>query len=200
MQAGAKGPRQPWHDLHCRIDGPAAYDVLKNFEQRWRKATKWRDRFRRVSHWKDDALIKLERISWILSPSRNVPNDHPTLWVSKEEDPENWHVQVVMLPFKFYFFVKIILKFSGVVDVFFLTMQVFRSIDSGSLKGFPSDSKEASKQVSQHLYFLSSTAMMENILIASLGIFSKVLALLMLVLFLPFSLVLYCFKTVTGTN
>ncbi|PAN13616.1 hypothetical protein PAHAL_2G351300 [Panicum hallii] len=115
FSAGAKGPRQPWHDLHCRIDGPAAYDVLKNFEQRWRKATKWRDRFRRVSHWKDDALIKLERISWILSPSPNVPNDHPTLWVSKEEDPENWHVQV------------------------------FRSIDSGSLKGFPSDSKEASK-------------------------------------------------------
>ncbi|KAF8759380.1 hypothetical protein HU200_010423 [Digitaria exilis] len=116
FSAGSKGPRQPWHDLHCRIDGPAAYDVLKNFEQRWRKATKWRDRFRKVSHWKDDALIKLERISWILSPSPNVPNDHPSLWVSKEEDPENWHVQV------------------------------FRSIDSGSLKGFPSDCKEASNQ------------------------------------------------------
>ena len=90
------------------------------------------------------------------------------------------------------------MKFSGVVNVFFLTLQVFRSIDSGSLKGFPSDSKEASKQVSQHLYFLSSTAMMENILI--LGMFSKVLALLMLVFILPLSLVLYCFKTVTGTN
>ncbi|ONM61199.1 phospholipase D11 [Zea mays] len=115
FSAGAKGPRQPWHDLHCRIDGPAAYDVLTNFEQRWRKATKWRDRFRRVSHWKDDALIKLERISWILSPSPNVPNNHPSLWVSKEEDHENWHVQV------------------------------FRSIDSGSLKGFPSDCKAASK-------------------------------------------------------
>ncbi|KAJ1290643.1 hypothetical protein BS78_02G260500 [Paspalum vaginatum] len=114
--AGAKGPRQPWHDLHCKIDGPAAYDVLKNFEQRWRKATKWRDRFRKVSHWKDDALIKLERISWILGPSPSVPDDHPSLWVSKEEDPENWHVQV------------------------------FRSIDSGSLKGFPSDSKQSSNQ------------------------------------------------------
>ncbi|KAK3129562.1 hypothetical protein QOZ80_6BG0481700 [Eleusine coracana subsp. coracana] len=114
--AGAKGPRQPWHDLHCRIDGPAAYDVLKNFEQRWRKATKWRSRFKSVSHWKDDALIKLERISWILSPSPTVPNDHTSLWVSKEGDPENWHVQV------------------------------FRSIDSGSLKGFPSNCKEASKQ------------------------------------------------------
>ena len=28
------GPRQPWHDMHCRLDGPAAYDVLENFEQR----------------------------------------------------------------------------------------------------------------------------------------------------------------------
>ena len=54
------------------------------------------------------------------------------------------------------------------VDVFFLTMQVFRSIDSGSLKGFPSDSKEASKLVSQLLYFLSSSVMSENILIVSL--------------------------------
>jgi phospholipase D1/2 len=101
MQAGAKGPRQPWHDLHCRIEGPAAYDVLKNFEQRWRKASKWRSRFKSVSQWKDDALIKLERISWILSPSATVQNDHPSLWVSKEGDCENWHVQVFMLPSNF---------------------------------------------------------------------------------------------------
>jgi phospholipase D1/2 len=97
MQGTTKGPRQPWHDLHCKIDGPAAYDVLKNFEQRWRKATKFRNRFRKVTRWKDDALIKLERISWILSPSPNVPNDHVSLRVSKEEDPENWHVQVLAL-------------------------------------------------------------------------------------------------------
>ncbi|KAK4753916.1 hypothetical protein SAY87_002020 [Trapa incisa] len=31
------GPRQPWHDIHCRIEGPAAWDVLMNFEQRWEK-------------------------------------------------------------------------------------------------------------------------------------------------------------------
>ncbi|XP_010266912.1 PREDICTED: phospholipase D delta [Nelumbo nucifera] len=108
--AETKGPRQPWHDLHCKIEGPAAYDVLKNFEQRWRKATKWTEfgkRFKRVSRWDDDALIKLERISWILSPSPYIANDDPILWVSKEGDAENWHVQV------------------------------FRSIDSGSVKGFP---------------------------------------------------------------
>ncbi|PQQ14260.1 phospholipase D beta 1 [Prunus yedoensis var. nudiflora] len=33
-------PRQPWHDLHSKIDGPAAYDVLTNFEERWLKASK----------------------------------------------------------------------------------------------------------------------------------------------------------------
>ncbi|GBG88555.1 hypothetical protein CBR_g48024 [Chara braunii] len=34
------GPRQPWHDIHCRIEGPAAFDVLKNFEQRWLKSAR----------------------------------------------------------------------------------------------------------------------------------------------------------------
>ncbi|KAJ9703829.1 hypothetical protein PVL29_005203 [Vitis rotundifolia] len=115
--AGSKAPRQPWHDLHCKIEGPAAYDVLINFEQRWKKATKWTEfglHLKKISHWHDDALIKIDRISWILSPRSSsdddvtsVPKDDPSLWVSKEDDPENWHVQV------------------------------FRSIDSGSLKGFP---------------------------------------------------------------
>ncbi|GAV56681.1 C2 domain-containing protein/PLDc domain-containing protein/PLD_C domain-containing protein/PLDc_2 domain-containing protein [Cephalotus follicularis] len=119
FSAGTKAPRQPWHDLHCKIEGPAAYDVLSNFEQRWRKATKWSEfgrRFKRVTHWHDDALIKLERISWILSPNPSIPNDDPSLWVSMEDDPENWHVQV------------------------------FRSIDSGSVKGFPKDVYQAEVQ------------------------------------------------------
>ncbi|KAL3505442.1 hypothetical protein ACH5RR_035283 [Cinchona calisaya] len=117
--AGTKGPRQPWHDLHCKIEGPAAYDVLTNFEQRWRKATKWSEfgrRFKKITHWHDDALIKIERISWIISPSSSVPHDDSSLWVTKEDDPENWHVQV------------------------------FRSIDSGSLKGFPKNVTEAEAQ------------------------------------------------------
>lgn len=134
--AGAKAPRQPWHDLHSRIEGPAAYDVLINFEQRWKRATKWTERlhFKRVSRWSDDALIKIDRISWILSPdipelkdskvgtfirstdgtlshSKDkvavtiIPEDDPKLWVSTDED--TWHVQIM------------------------------RSIDSGSVRGFP---------------------------------------------------------------
>ncbi|GAB2243586.1 hypothetical protein Droror1_Dr00023714 [Drosera rotundifolia] len=116
---GTIGPRQPWHDLHCKIEGPAAYDVLTNFEQRWRKARKWSQlgrRFRQIRHWHDDALLKVDRISWILSPSPSIPSDDPRLWVCKEDDPESWHVQV------------------------------FRSIDSGSVKGFPKDVQQAEAQ------------------------------------------------------
>ncbi|KAK7840809.1 phospholipase d delta [Quercus suber] len=103
--AGTKSPRQPWHDLHCRVEGPAAYDVLINFEQRWKKATKWKEfglSFKRVSHWHDDALLKIDRIAWILSPapsikedgSTSIQPDDPTLWISSEDDPESWHVQM----------------------------------------------------------------------------------------------------------
>ncbi|KAL3723680.1 hypothetical protein ACJRO7_035793 [Eucalyptus globulus] len=138
--AGVEAPRQPWHDLHCRIEGPAAYDVLINFEQRWRKATRWKDFSLFVKgkkHWHDDSLLKIGRISWILSPPSTdlhdstrslskenrherttvVPEDNPDLYVSKEDDHNNWHVQI------------------------------FRSIDSGSVKGFPKKKKEvAGKQ------------------------------------------------------
>ncbi|OIV98260.1 hypothetical protein TanjilG_14849 [Lupinus angustifolius] len=34
------GPREPWHDIHCRLEGPVAWDVLINFEQRWKKQGK----------------------------------------------------------------------------------------------------------------------------------------------------------------
>ncbi|KAF4377567.1 hypothetical protein G4B88_006847 [Cannabis sativa] len=124
--AGTKAPRQPWHDLHCRIDGPAAYDVLINFEQRWRKSTKWTGTVfcKKVAHWHDDSMIKIGRISWILSPSMPesktskdkaavtiVPEDDKKLWVST--DNESWHVQIM------------------------------RSIDQGSVKGFPKVVKDA---------------------------------------------------------
>ncbi|KAL8260997.1 hypothetical protein R6Q59_025046 [Mikania micrantha] len=119
FSSGLKGPRQPWHDLHCKIDGPAAHDVLKNFEQRWKKATKWSrvgQQVKKISPWHDDSLFKIERIPWILCPSSRVPNDDPSLWVLKEEDTERWHVQI------------------------------FRSIDSGSLEGFPKDTQVAESQ------------------------------------------------------
>mmetsp|Transcript_27391 Transcript_27391/g.76542 ORF Transcript_27391/g.76542 Transcript_27391/m.76542 type:complete len:576 (+) Transcript_27391:41-1768(+) len=29
------GPRQPWHDIHCKLFGRVAMDVAQNFEERW---------------------------------------------------------------------------------------------------------------------------------------------------------------------
>jgi len=31
------GPREPWHDIHARVEGPAARDILQNFIDRWSK-------------------------------------------------------------------------------------------------------------------------------------------------------------------
>nr|GEW04037.1 phospholipase D delta [Tanacetum cinerariifolium] len=125
FSAGTKAPRQPWHDLHCKIDGHAAYDVLLNFEQRWRKAANWTQILIRMARSKVDKLLKIDRIPWMLSPKYQippnrdhtiVPEDDPLLHVSNEDDPDSWHVQI------------------------------FRSIDSMSLKGFPKNVDVAQEQ------------------------------------------------------
>ncbi|KAI9107264.1 hypothetical protein K1719_021652 [Acacia pycnantha] len=114
--SSTSGPREPWHDLHCKVEGPAAYDILTNFEQRWRKAKKWRNlRLNKVTNWNDDALLRLDRISWIATPAIGVDKD-TSVYVTQEKDPESWNVQV------------------------------FRSLDSGSVKGFPKDAMEAKAQ------------------------------------------------------
>ncbi|KAF5732990.1 Phospholipase D beta 1 isoform 1 [Tripterygium wilfordii] len=97
-------PREPWHDLHCKIDGPAAYDVLTNFQDRWLKAAKPKG-IKKLKMSYDDSLLRIERIPDILGVS-----DVPCV---SENEPEAWHVQI------------------------------FRSIDSNSVKGFPKDPREA---------------------------------------------------------
>ncbi|KAL8153275.1 hypothetical protein V2J09_011035 [Rumex salicifolius] len=100
-------PREPWHDLHCKIDGPAAYDVLTNFEERWLKAAKPRG-IKKLKTSYDDALLKIDRMDDIVGIS-----DAPSL---SEDNPEAWHVQI------------------------------FRSIDSNSVKDFPKNPKDASSK------------------------------------------------------
>ncbi|KAL3619342.1 Phospholipase D beta 1 [Castilleja foliolosa] len=100
-------PREPWHDLHCKIDGPAAYDVLRNFEERWLKASK-PSGLQKIKASSDDSLLKLERIPDVLGIDEAS--------AQRAGDPEGWHVQV------------------------------FRSIDSNSVKGFPKDPKEATNK------------------------------------------------------
>ncbi|XP_043700974.1 phospholipase D alpha 1 isoform X2 [Telopea speciosissima] len=67
------GPREPWHDIHCRLEGPVAWDVLYNFEQRWRKQGG------------KDLLVQLRDLGDIIIPPSPVmfPEDH-----------ETWNVQL----------------------------------------------------------------------------------------------------------
>ncbi|KDP25544.1 hypothetical protein JCGZ_20700 [Jatropha curcas] len=103
-ETGVGCPREPWHDLHSKIDGPAAYDILTNFEERWSKASKPHGLQKlKASH--DDALLRIERIPEILGIAEASSQ--------ADNDPESWHTQV------------------------------FRSIDSNSVKGFPDDPKDA---------------------------------------------------------
>lgn len=81
-------PRQPWHDLHSRIDGPAAYDILTNFEERWLKASKPHG-LQKLKTSYDDSLLKMERIPDIIG-MENVPS-------LSEDNPESWNVQVKFL-------------------------------------------------------------------------------------------------------
>ncbi|KAE8654565.1 Phospholipase D alpha 1 [Hibiscus syriacus] len=67
------GPREPWHDIHCKLEGPVAWDVLYNFEQRWQKQVV------------TDVLIpqsKLDEI--VIQPTR----------IMSSTDPETWNVQL----------------------------------------------------------------------------------------------------------
>jgi phospholipase D1/2 len=87
------GPREPWHDIHCRVEGPAARDVLDNFEQRWRKQGGG-----------DSLLVELPRRSAVREES------------AAGQSAESWNVQV------------------------------FRSIDSSAVAGFPEAPEEAARR------------------------------------------------------
>ncbi|ERN03744.1 phospholipase D alpha 1 [Amborella trichopoda] len=67
------GPREPWHDIHSRVEGPIAWDVLYNFEQRWRKQGG------------KDLLVQLRDLSDIIIPPS------PVMF---PEDRETWNVQL----------------------------------------------------------------------------------------------------------
>ncbi|GBG62241.1 hypothetical protein CBR_g29848 [Chara braunii] len=88
------GPRQPWHDIHAKLEGPIAWDVLENFQQRWRK---------QASLYNTDLLP-------IGTPGSVIPGARP---VTSDDDPDTWQVQL------------------------------FRSIDTESVYGFPESPREA---------------------------------------------------------
>ncbi|KMT12174.1 hypothetical protein BVRB_5g101220 [Beta vulgaris subsp. vulgaris] len=99
-------PREPWHDLHSQIDGPAAYDVLANFEERWLRASK-PSGLQKMKRSYDDHLLKVDKVPDIIGREEAINHSN--------NDRESWHVQI------------------------------FRSIDSNSVKGFPKDPRDGTK-------------------------------------------------------
>ncbi|KAK8948712.1 Phospholipase D alpha 1 [Platanthera zijinensis] len=68
------GPREPWHDVHCRIEGPAAWDVLLNFEQRWMKQGTG-----------ENLLLRLRDVRSVVPPEEDA---------AAPGDGSSWNVQV----------------------------------------------------------------------------------------------------------
>jgi len=89
-----KGPRQPWHDLHCKIEGPAAYFMLIHFEQLWNNFARWSDFRQGYRMALIHATMRFLDVP-LLNHSQSIPNDDPTFWIYKEDDLENWHIQVI---------------------------------------------------------------------------------------------------------
>ncbi|KAF5943523.1 hypothetical protein HYC85_017600 [Camellia sinensis] len=89
-------PREPWHDIHCKLEGPVALDVLYNFERRWNKQVG------------NKFLLTFNELDRIIT--------RPPTPITSTHDPETWNVQI------------------------------FRSIDSAAVEGFPHENhKKAAK-------------------------------------------------------
>ena len=69
------GPRQPWHDIHAFIEGPAALDVHTNFVERWRCQASDRDH-RLLPLSDDDFVLDWESDSgWNTQFFRSINSD-----------------------------------------------------------------------------------------------------------------------------
>ena len=67
------GPRQPWQDIHARITGELAYDVLRNFTERWAKQGSGRHHLYRLNEEKFN--LKPKTGDWNVQLLRSITDD-----------------------------------------------------------------------------------------------------------------------------
>lgn len=74
------GPRQPWHDIHCKLEGPGAKDVLDNFTERWRLQAS--EKTQRLLHINNENFeleaplpFECEDMSWNSQIFRSITSD-----------------------------------------------------------------------------------------------------------------------------
>jgi len=86
------GPREPWHDIHCRVEGPIAKDVLENFIERWKmqgikesQPPVIDDHFRRKVNPEAVSVLADPGKEWNVQLFRSITSDSAVLDCSKME-------------------------------------------------------------------------------------------------------------------
>jgi len=89
------GPREPWHDIHSKVEGPIAKDVLMNVVERWRVQGKQEQDYweplndhRLLQSVNPDAVAILQDPGkeWNVQLFRSITSDSATLDVSMREN------------------------------------------------------------------------------------------------------------------
>lgn len=83
-------PRQPWHDIHGVIEGPAAWDFVREFVGRWNVDPSWVDAM--GNDGSDDIEAVLKLFKSLFDPSKFVQQ-----W---EPHPGPWDAQVLRSMFR----------------------------------------------------------------------------------------------------
>ena len=60
------GPREPWHDCHVRVEGSAALDIMKNFEERWYKQAP--NKVTQLYHMNKNEFLDPNKHSGVIAP------------------------------------------------------------------------------------------------------------------------------------
>ena len=65
------GPREPWHDIHSKVEGPIALDIKTNFEERWIKQSE---------DTRDKLYDIMDESEFVLDAPANIPESDGGPW------------------------------------------------------------------------------------------------------------------------
>ena len=69
------GPREPWHDIHCKVEGQIAHDVFINFQERWSKQGKGFGSIPLLNLDIIDPVVQDEDKQWCCQLFRSITSD-----------------------------------------------------------------------------------------------------------------------------